>query len=102
MLRQSSRTAHKTGWVNPTQGSRLGEVFTPNDPAIAKQVDQVRKVSIQNPLTNIFENKLTMYSRVILTKLFKSLAADYLFVYGDNFFSILRHGMFYVLDAFFC
>lgn len=81
--------------------SRLGEIFTPNDPVIAKQVDAIRKVSIQNPLTGVFENKFTIYFRVILTKLFKSLASDYLFVYGDNFFSILRHGMFYVLDALF-
>jgi 4-amino-4-deoxy-L-arabinose transferase-like glycosyltransferase len=81
--------------------SRIGEVFTPNDPTLAKQVDAIRKVSIQNPLTDVFENKFTMYGRVILTKLFKSFAADYLFVYGDNFFSILRNGMFYVLDAFF-
>jgi 4-amino-4-deoxy-L-arabinose transferase-like glycosyltransferase len=81
--------------------SRLGEVFTPNDPVIAKQVDAIRKVSMQSPLTNIFENKLTIYGRIVLTKLFKSLASDYLFVYGDNFYSILRHGMFYVLDALF-
>jgi 4-amino-4-deoxy-L-arabinose transferase-like glycosyltransferase len=81
--------------------SRLSEVFTPNDPVIAKQVDAIRKVSMQTPLTNIFENKFTIYSRIVVTKLFKSLASDYLFVYGDNFFSILRHGMFYILDAFF-
>ena len=81
--------------------SRLGEIFTPNDPLIAKQVDAIRHVSIQTPFTGIFENKFTIYSRIIITKLFKSLASDYLFVYGDNFFSILRHGMFYVLDAFF-
>ena len=81
--------------------SRLGEIFTPNDPLIAKQVDAIRHVSIQTPFTGIFENKFTIYLRVIITKLFKSLASDYLFAYGDNFFSILRHGMFYVLDAFF-
>ena len=81
--------------------SRLGEILNPNDPAIVKQVDQIRKLSIQTPFTGIFENKITMYLRIVLTKIFKSFASDYLFVYGDNFFSILRHGMFYVLDAFF-
>ena len=81
--------------------SRLGEVLTPNDPSIVKQVDEIRKITIQTPLTNIFENKITMYLRIVITKLFKSLSADYLFVSGDTFFSILRNGMFYILDAFF-
>lgn len=49
----------------------------------------------------MFENKLTIFSRIVLTKLFKSFSFDYLFVYGDQFYSILRHGFFYVLDALF-
>ena len=81
--------------------SRIGEIFLPNDPQLTKQVDEIRRVSIQTPLTNIFENKYTIYSRTLITKLFKSLSADYLFVSGDNFFSIIRNGMFYVIDAFF-
>lgn len=81
--------------------SRLGEILSPNDPAIASQVDAIRKASIQTPLTDIFENKYTMFSRIVLTKFFKSFAADYLFVNGDTFFSIYRNGLFYVLDAFF-
>ena len=81
--------------------SRVGELISLNSPEISKQVDYVRKVSIQNPFTGIFENKITIFSRIVLTKLFKSFSFDYLFVYGDNFYSILRHGFFYVLDALF-
>ena len=84
-----------------TGPSRVGELISLNSPEISKQVDYVRKVSMQNPLTGIFENKITIFSRIILTKLFKSFSFDYLFVYGDNFYSILRHGFFYVFDAFF-
>jgi len=81
--------------------SRVGELINLNAPQISSQVDYVRKVSMQNPLTGIFENKITIFSRIVLTKLFKSFSFDYLFVFGDNFYSILRHGFFYVLDAFF-
>jgi len=81
--------------------SRVGELINLNSPEISKEVDYVRKVSMQNPFTGIFENKITIFSRIVLTKLFKSFSFDYLFVYGDNFYSILRHGFFYVLDALF-
>lgn len=81
--------------------SRVGELISLSAPQISQEVDYVRKVSIQNPLTSVFENKITVFSRIILTKLFKSFAFDYLFVYGDQFYSILRHGFFYVFDALF-
>ncbi|MCL6096380.1 MAG: glycosyltransferase family 39 protein [Patescibacteria group bacterium] len=84
-----------------TGSSRVGELISLNSPEISKEVDYIRKVSIQNPFTGIFENKVTIFSRIILTKLFKSLSFDYLFVFGDQFYSILRHGFFYVLDALF-
>lgn len=84
-----------------TGQSRAGELISLNAPQISQEVDYVRKVSIQNPLTSLFENKITVFSRIVLTKLFKSFSFDYLFVYGDQFYSILRHGFFYVLDALF-
>jgi 4-amino-4-deoxy-L-arabinose transferase-like glycosyltransferase len=79
--------------------SRLGQILTPNDPAIAAQVNAIRKVSIQTPLTNILENKYTIFTRIVITKFFNSFSADYLFVSGDRFFSIYRNGLFYILDA---
>ena len=81
--------------------SRVGELINLNAPQVSQEVDYVRKVSIQNPLTFVFENKITVFSRILLTKLFKSFSFDYLFVFGDQFYSILRHGFFYVLDAMF-
>jgi 4-amino-4-deoxy-L-arabinose transferase-like glycosyltransferase len=81
--------------------SRAGELVNINAPQIASEVDYIRKTSIQSPLTNIFENKVTIFSRVILNKLFNSFSINYLFVTGDQFYSLLRHGLFYVLDALF-
>lgn len=81
--------------------SRLGSILTPNNPEFARQVDEIRKASIQTPLTNVFENKSTAYLRTLSIKFFKSFSPDYLFVSGDSFFSIYRHGLFYALDAIF-
>jgi 4-amino-4-deoxy-L-arabinose transferase-like glycosyltransferase len=88
--------------VFTTKGqSRAGELINLNAFQISDEVNYVRKVSIENPLTSVFENKITVFSRIVLTKLFKSFSFDYLFIYGDQFYSILRHGFFYVLDALF-
>lgn len=80
---------------------RTSEVFTPLSAQLPKLVDDQRHLFINTPLTNIFENRVTEYARVIITKLFKIFSFDYLFVFGDRFFSITRHGLFYVLDLFF-
>jgi 4-amino-4-deoxy-L-arabinose transferase-like glycosyltransferase len=86
---------------HPETSTRMGELFTPNDPSIVKQVNDTRSDSMANPLLNIFVNKYSMYANIITTKLLKSFAADYLFVSGDGFFSIWRHGLFYYTDALF-
>lgn len=83
------------------QSSRMGELLSPNSPLVVNQVNTARKNSIQTPLTNIFENKLSVTKQIMATKLFKSISSEYLFVYGDNFFSIYRHGIFYYADALF-
>lgn len=85
------------------QGStvRLSEIFTPNSPVLTEQVDAVRQITMQNPLSNVFENKMTEYLRIILTKTFDTLSFSYLFLLGDNFFALFRHGLFYILDALF-
>lgn len=82
-------------------GSRLAEVLTPASPEIIQQVDYIRKVSIKTPLTNLFENKLSVFLRVIINNFLKILSTENLFLYGDNFVSIYRHGPFYYLDAVF-
>ncbi|MFH1186552.1 MAG: glycosyltransferase family 39 protein [Candidatus Levyibacteriota bacterium] len=86
--------------VNPSS-SRLGVILTPNNPQIAKEVDSIRRSSIQNPLLTVFENKYTVFLRIAETKLFNSFSVNYLFVTGDEFFSVWRHGLFYYLDSLF-
>ncbi|MFH1536249.1 MAG: glycosyltransferase family 39 protein [Patescibacteria group bacterium] len=81
--------------------SRLSEILTPDNSDIAKEVDLVRKNSIQNSLTNVLENKYTIFARIISTKLMKSFSFDYLFTNGDEMFPLGRHGLFYILDALF-
>lgn len=84
-----------------TQASRIGDLFTPNNPAVAQKVNEIRSISMRNPLTNIFVNKYTVYFRIISVKLFSIFSADYLFLRGDSFFSIYSNGVFYYLDAIF-
>ncbi len=86
--------------LNP-QTARLDELLTPFDPAISQEVDDIRKTSIQNPLIEIFVNKYTVFANIVATKTLKSFSFDYLFVYGDEFFSIWRHGLFYYVDSIF-
>lgn len=81
--------------------SRLGEIITPNNPAIVAQVDAVRKQSVQNPLTHMFENKMTVYSDVVINNFLNIFSPSYLFAHGDTFFSMYTHGLFYMIDAVF-
>lgn len=81
--------------------TRAGDLISFNSPTLANQVDEVRKASIINPLTSLLENKITIFLVLVFTKFFKSISFDYLFLTGDQFFSLFRHGFFYILDALF-
>jgi 4-amino-4-deoxy-L-arabinose transferase-like glycosyltransferase len=83
------------------ESSRLNEIFTPNSPLLGAQVDSIRKITMQSPLSNIFENKITEYLTILFTKAFNTTSFNYLFLTGDSFFSLFRHGLFYILDAVF-
>lgn len=83
--------------LNPAS-SRIGEIASISDPTISSEVDAMRKASIQSSFMNLFVNKTTVFTGILLTKFFKSLSFDYLFVTGDQFFSVWRHGLFYALD----
>jgi len=87
--------------LKQSSGSRLSEIFMPNSPVLAGQVDSIRKVMMQSPLANLFENKFTEYVRILLAKTFNTISFSYLFLTGDSFFSLFRHGLFYVLDSVF-
>jgi 4-amino-4-deoxy-L-arabinose transferase-like glycosyltransferase len=78
--------------------NRTSDLILPNSSQISIQVDEIRRLTINNPFTGIFENKMGQYGRILVTKVFKTLSFDYLFVSGDQFFSITRHGLFYILD----
>lgn len=82
-------------------GQRLADIFLPNSPLVAKQVDMIRAASIHTSVTSLFINKLTIYVETLVNHLLMTLSVSYLFVTGDNFFGLWRHGLFYVLDALF-
>lgn len=86
--------------LNP-QTARLDELLTPFDPAISNEVDSIRKTSIKNPLIEILVNKYTLFINIVAIKTLKSFSFDYLFAYGDEFFSVWRHGLFYYIDSLF-
>lgn len=80
---------------------RAGEFIDPNNPEIARRVDAIRSISMQNPLTIFLENKYTETLKVVLVKVFSVFSSGYLFLTGDNFFSIWNNGLFYYIDAIF-
>lgn len=84
-----------------TTGSRISEIFLPTGSGIAPEVDYLRKISINSPLSQVYTNKLTVYVQILITKLYRIFSPSYLFLEGDEFFSLWRHGMFYAIDAFF-
>jgi hypothetical protein len=83
------------------QVSRVSEVIMPNNPEIVRQVDEFRKITLQNPFLNIFENKFTVYSSVLLKNIFNAFSPNYLFSNADYFFMQGGHGLFYYIDVIF-
>jgi len=82
--------------------NRAGELFTPFSADVAAQVDEIRKDSVSgNVLTNIFENKYTIYLKIAAAKVLNIFSPDYLFFRTDNFIGLYRHGLFYYIDAVF-
>lgn len=82
-------------------GSRMSEIFLPTNAGIPGEVDHLRKISINSPLTQLYSNKLTVYAQTLITKFYRIFSPTYLFLEGDEFFSLWRHGMFYAIDALF-
>ena len=80
------------------QDNRSADLFTPFSPNLAQQVDHTRRLSIANPLLTFFENKPVLYIKIIIEKFLNTLSFNYLFSSGDQFFSVPRHGIFFVSD----
>lgn len=78
--------------------NRTSEILLPNSPELGTQVDALRRTTISNPLTSLFENKPVLFGKIITEKAYKTFSLDYLFINGDGFFSIGRHGLFYIID----
>jgi 4-amino-4-deoxy-L-arabinose transferase-like glycosyltransferase len=81
---------------------RAGELALPTDPAIAAQVDGFRKASLApDLLKNIFDNKFTIFTKIMLTKTANAFSPEHLFISSDNFTALYGHGLFYFVDALF-
>jgi len=78
--------------------SRMSEILTPFSPIVAESVMSSRKTSINSPILSLVENKLTVFSKIVVSKTTNIFSFDYLFAHGDNFFSLYNHGLFYSLD----
>lgn len=81
--------------------SRTSEIVLPNNPKIVEQVIGFRKMAIQNPLLNVFDNKFSIYSSVLTKNIVNVFSPSYLFVNADYFFMLGGHGLFYQIDAIF-
>lgn len=81
--------------------SRNSELLLPNNPEITRQVIELRKGTLQNPLLDLFDNKMTVYTMVLVKNTFNVFSPSYLFVNADYFFMMGGQGLFYYLDVIF-
>jgi 4-amino-4-deoxy-L-arabinose transferase-like glycosyltransferase len=82
-------------------GSRISELLLPSSTAVAAQVNEIRKISIQSPLLPFLVNKYTAFFQIIFSKLFRIFSPTYLFLEGDQFFLPVRQSFFYYVDFLF-
>lgn len=87
--------------IGKYQFSRTSEIVLPNNPAITEQVNKAREITIQNPFIDLFDNKISIYSIVLIKNTFNVFSPSYLFVNGDYFFMTGGHGLFYYMDVIF-
>lgn len=82
--------------------SRGGDLFFPSSPDIVEEVDYIRKNSISPAFINsIFENKATVYFKMLADRVFIAFNPTRLFVATDDYASLYGHGFFYLIDALF-
>lgn len=89
-----------TALSNQSFASRGGELYLPNSPVIAKQVDEQRLISTPTHLNKLFINKATVYAKGLVEKYLKAFDVNTLFINGEfrAAFSLQQHGNFYFLD----
>jgi 4-amino-4-deoxy-L-arabinose transferase-like glycosyltransferase len=81
--------------------SRLGEIFLPTNPNIAKEVMSIRQASLPIPFEKILVNKFTVYVSILSTKAIAALSLGDLFSHGDLFYGLGGTGLFYSIDLVF-
>jgi 4-amino-4-deoxy-L-arabinose transferase-like glycosyltransferase len=81
--------------------SRMSEILMPDWRKISSQVDEARRVTLPNRFTTLFINKWTLFMQILAERFFRIFSTQYLFLHGDQFFSIWKHGFFYIIDFFF-
>jgi len=86
---------------NSYAGTRLKETTLVNN-EIVNQVNEERRMSLEIPIfRDIFINKYTVLSKVLLKKFFFGLAPNYLFNEGElgyDHFMIANHSFMYLVD----
>lgn len=87
--------------LSHTPSTRVTEILTPFSPQVASDVDGLRKITMHNPLSGLFINKITIYFLQIISKAFAVFSPSYLFLGGDLFLSLFRQGLFYMIDSVF-
>lgn len=78
--------------------SRMSDIYLPNNPQVTAAVDAARKLSLDNPISNLLINKVTIYGQTIINKLLNIFSPSYLFADADLFFPLQGHGFFYFID----
>ena len=83
--------------------SRTKDILLPNNSEIIKTVNNDRLLTIANPFTPIFSNKISVYISVISQKYLTAFSPDILFISGDQraTYRFGRFGLFYLFDLIF-
>lgn len=87
--------------LNNSDGSkRIGELATPNSPAIIYQSQLERNQSLKTPLKLIYSNKYSVFLGTFLNKYITNFSTDIMFTKGDPSYlvSLWQHGYFYLID----
>ena len=89
--------------VGSTYSSRVSEVFFLSDQILSERVNIERKISLENPLTSLFSNKLTAGMGIFTEKYLTAFSPEVLYLRGDTraAYRFENHGLFYVIDLFF-
>lgn len=83
--------------------SRRNELFFLNTNLLSQHVDAKRTLTLENPLTSLFTNKITAGASIFFQKYITAFSTKVLFLQGDPrlFYAFLYHGLLYIFDALF-